>query len=50
MEPIKPEKAQEILKNSGLEISLDEAKIILEFLNNLANISLAVYLGYDLDK
>ena len=50
MEPVKPEKAVEILSDSGLNVSLEEAKIILAFLNNLANIAIAVYLIKDHDK
>ncbi len=50
MEPIKPEKALQILTDSGLQVSLEEAGIILEFLNNLANIAISVYLTRDDDN
>ena len=44
MESIKPEKAQQMLKQAGLEVTIEQAAKILEFLNNLAEISIAVYL------
>lgn len=47
MDTIKPEKAQQILNNAGLVVSLDQATAILEFLTNLANISISVYLISD---
>ena len=45
MESMKPEKAQEILRDAGLEVSLDKAKAILKFLELIAEISIEVYLN-----
>lgn len=36
---IKPETAQQILKKHGLEVSIDEAKNILDFLFFMTNLS-----------
>jgi len=47
MESIKPEKAQQILKEAGLIVTLEQAAAILVFLNTLANISISVYLVSD---
>jgi hypothetical protein len=41
---ISPEKAIEILKKDGLEVTLDEAKLILEFLYQMAEIVVDQYL------
>jgi hypothetical protein len=41
---ISPEKAIEILKKDGLEVTLDEAKLILEFLCQMAEIVVDQYL------
>lgn len=38
VEKISPEKAIEILKKDGLEVTLEQAKIILEFLYQMAEI------------
>jgi len=38
MEKLSPERAKEILKNQGLDVTLEEAKVILEFLWKLASI------------
>lgn len=43
-EKITPEKAVEILKKGGLEVTAEQAKRILEFLYKLADITLSVYL------
>lgn len=43
-ERITPEKAIEILKKDGLEVSLDEAKILLDFLYQMADVVVAQYL------
>ena len=40
VEKISPEKAIEILKKDGLEVTLEQAKIILEFLYQMAEIVL----------
>jgi len=41
--PISPEKTKKILKEHGAIVTIDQAKSIVEFLNNLDEISLAVY-------
>lgn len=41
---ISPEKAIEILKTDGLEVTSDEAKLILEFLYQMAEIVVDQYL------
>lgn len=41
---ITPEKALEMLKAEGLDVTLEQAKSILEFLRKLANITVAKYL------
>ena len=41
---ISPENAIEILKKDGLEVTLDEAKLILEFLYQMAEIVVDQYL------
>jgi len=41
---ITPEKAAEILKKGGMDVTLEQAKLILEFLYKLADISVAQYL------
>ncbi|MDI3321355.1 hypothetical protein [Pinibacter soli] len=45
METISPEKIVEILKEHGTHVTIEEAKIILEFMNNLASIAINVYVG-----
>ena len=47
MEAIKAEKAQQILKDAGLIVSIEQASAILEFLTTLANIAISVYLDSD---
>lgn len=44
MEKIQPEKVVEILRQQGVEVTLEQAKIILVFLQKLANIAVAQYL------
>lgn len=44
IEKIQPEKAVEILKKDGLNVSVEQAKKILELLNKLANIAVSQYL------
>jgi len=39
---ITPEKAMKILKQGGLEVTINQAGLIVEFLNKLADISLNV--------
>lgn len=41
---ITPEKAQKMLKEEGMDVTLDEAKEILLFLKKLANIAVLKYL------
>lgn len=45
MEIITPEKIVEILGKHGTHVTIEEAKIILEFMYKLANIALTTYLG-----
>lgn len=42
---ITPERAVEILKKGGMEVTLDQAKLMLEFLYKLADITVAQYVG-----
>lgn len=44
MEDIKPEEAVAFLKKKGIEVSVDQAAAILEFMNLLANILVTQYL------
>ncbi|UTA67543.1 MULTISPECIES: hypothetical protein [unclassified Emticicia] len=44
MEKLKPEQAVELLRKKGIEISLEQAVAVLEFLHLLANILIAQYL------
>ncbi|WP_198528496.1 hypothetical protein [Flavobacterium sp. Root420] len=43
-EKITPEKAQKMLKDEGMNVTLEEAKEILHFLRKLANIAVLKYL------
>ncbi len=43
-EKISPEKAIEILKKDGLEVTLEQAKLIVEFLYQMADIVVDQYL------
>jgi hypothetical protein len=47
MEGISVEKAQQILQDSGLSVSIEQAATILEILSTLANIAISVYLISD---
>lgn len=47
MEKIKSEKAHRVLLDAGLNVSIEQTRAILEFLNNLANIAISVYLLSD---
>ncbi len=40
---ITPERAMEILKKDGLEITLEQANLILKFLYNIADIAIDQY-------
>jgi hypothetical protein len=44
MEKLQPERAAEILKKKGLEVSLEQAALILEFMRKLSNIVVAQHL------
>lgn len=44
-ERISPEKAIEILKKDGLEVTPEQAKLILEFLYEIAEIVVDQYMG-----
>jgi len=41
---ITPEKALEMLRAEGLDVTLEQAKNVLEFLRKLANITVSKYL------
>ncbi len=44
MEKLKPEQAVELLRKKGIEVSLEQAGVILDFLRLLANILVSQYL------
>ena len=44
VERISPERAIEILKKDGLEVTLEQAKLILEFLYQMADIVVDQYI------
>jgi hypothetical protein len=41
---ISPERAMKMLNSEGMDVTLDEAKAILDFLRKLANIAVSKYL------
>jgi len=45
MEKIKPEKALEMLRKKGVDISLEQAAQVLELLRKFANIMVSQYLA-----
>lgn len=45
MEKLVPEKVVEILREKGVEVSLEQARMILEFLRKLADIAVNQYLN-----
>ncbi|MGA9638967.1 hypothetical protein [Flavobacterium sp.] len=47
---ITPEKARKMLKEEGMEVTLEEAKEILHFLKKLANIAVLKYLKNEKDS
>jgi hypothetical protein len=47
MDRISPERVVEILKAHGTLVTLEEAKIILDFMYNFAEISLSQTLAYE---
>jgi hypothetical protein len=44
MEKIQPEKVVEMLRQKGVEVTLEQARLILEFLRKLADITVTQYL------
>lgn len=44
MEKLKPEQAVELLRKKGIEVSLEQATVVLEFLYLSASILIAQYL------
>ncbi len=44
MEKLSPEKAKEMLLAKGTDISLEQARLVLEFMRKMANIVVAAYL------
>lgn len=44
VERLPPEKAMEIMKKEGLEVSYKEAELILEFLYRFAKIAISIYM------
>ncbi len=45
MEKLVPEKVVEILREKGVEVSLEQARLILEFMRKLADIAVSQYLN-----
>jgi hypothetical protein len=45
MEKIQPEKVMEMLRKKGVEITLEQARLILDFLRKLADITVTEYLN-----
>lgn len=45
MEKLQPEKAVEVLQQHGVEVTVEQAKLILEFLRKLADIAVTQYLN-----
>lgn len=45
MEKLQPEKAVEMLRQSGTDVTIEQAKLILEFLRKLAAIAVTQYLN-----
>ena len=44
MEKMQPEKVVEILRQRGVEVTLEQARLILDFLRKLADITVTQYL------
>jgi hypothetical protein len=44
MDKLQPEKAVEILRQHGVEVTVEQARLILEFLRKLADIAVTQYL------
>ena len=45
MQKLQSEKALEVLQQNGMQVTLEQAEIILEFLRNLAGITVTQYLN-----
>ena len=45
METIQPEKILEILRHHGTQLTLEQARLVLEFMYKLATIAINTYLG-----
>lgn len=45
MEGIQPEKMMEILRQHGTQVTLEQARIVLEFMCKLASVALVTYFG-----
>ena len=45
MENLKPDKAVQLLREDGIEVTVEQAKLILEFLKKLADIAVTQYLS-----
>jgi|JI8StandDraft_2_1071088.scaffolds.fasta_scaffold880091_1 hypothetical protein len=45
MEKLKPERVVAMLKEKGVEVSVEEATLILKFLRKMANIVVSQYLS-----
>lgn len=44
MEKLQPEKVMDLLRQSGMEVSVEQAKLMLEFLRKLADMAVTQYL------
>lgn len=44
MEKLQPEKAMDMLRQSGMEVTVEQAKLMLEFLRKLADMAVTQYL------
>lgn len=42
---VSPEQAQKILSDEGLDVTLEQATAILDFLNKMAQITIEVYIA-----
>lgn len=45
MDRLQPDKAVEMLRQHGVEVTVEQAKLILEFLRKLAEIAVTQYLN-----
>ena len=44
MEKIQPEKVMKVLRQNGVEVTMEQAKLILAFLRKMADIAVTQYL------